>query len=115
MPENRARQDLPPPKVNTCGNWAAWHDFMPGKPPTLYVVGQCTFPIPAFTVLLRHHVPQGVNPAILILDKVVMPPTEPQPEVVTTGEARFEEQTSARYSQVTILPDGVTLDVQIVQ
>jgi hypothetical protein len=102
------------PDVNKCGSWAAWHDFMPGKPPTLYVTGQCTFPTPGYTVTLRRAVPQGINPAILLLEKVVTAPTGVVPQVVTTLDVRFEEQTNERYTEVTINPDGVTVTVEIV-
>jgi hypothetical protein len=94
-----------------CGDWYAWHDHMPGSPKTLYVTGKCTFPTPGFTVELKPAVPQGINPKIYLLEKTVTPPSGPEPDVVTTIDVRYEEQTDTEYDQVTILPDGVTVDV----
>ena len=94
-----------------CGDWYASHDHMPGSAKTLYVTGKCTFPTPGFTVELQPAVPQGINPKIYILNKIVHKPTGPIPDVLTTIDVRYEEKTDTEYDQVTILPDGVTVDV----
>lgn len=94
-----------------CSDWYASHDHMPGKPKKLYVSGQCTFPTPGFKVELEPAVPQGINPKIYLLNKIVHPPKGPVPDVETTVEVRYEEKTDTEYDQVTILPDGVTVDV----
>jgi hypothetical protein len=99
----------------SCGDWSAWHDFMPARPPTLYVVGLCTFPTPGYTVVLKRAFPPGLNPAILILDRVVIPPATPQPARVDLVDVRFAERTSAEYDQVYIRPDQVLLGVQVVR
>lgn len=101
------------PGVGECGNWYASHDFMPGSPPTLHVTGKCTFGTPGFVVKLTKADPQGTNPRILILDKTVTPPTGIVPQVVTTIDVRYDEDTSTKYDQVHIRPDGVTIDVKI--
>lgn len=98
-----------------CGDWYASHDHMPGKPKTLYVTGKCTFGTPGYTVELRPAVPQGINPKIYLLNKIVNAPTKPVPDVVTTVDVRYEEKTDTEYDQVTILPDGVTVDVEHTQ
>ena len=95
-----------------CGKWKAIHDFMPPAPPRLRVTGFCTFPTPGFKVTLKRHVPQGINPAILLLDKTVTPPHGIEPQHVTTVEAKFEARTSVHYKAVQILPDGVQIKVQ---
>jgi len=95
-----------------CGDWYASHDHMPGKPKTLYVTGKCKFPQPGYSVELRPANPQGINPKIYLLDKIVRKPLDPAADVITTVEVRYEEQTDTEYDQVTIQPDGVTVDVE---
>ena len=95
-----------------CRGWYASHDHMPGSPKTLYVTGQCTFPTPGYKVELRPANPQGINPKIYLLDKIVQKPTGNVQQVLDTVEVRYEEDTDTEYDQVTILPDGVTIDVE---
>lgn len=99
-------------KVGTCGKWTAIHDFMPPGPARLRVHGVCTFPTPGFKVTLKRHVPQGINPAILILDKTVKRPTGIEPQIVTKVDVKFEARTNTHYTGVTILPDGVQIKVK---
>jgi hypothetical protein len=101
-------------KVGTCDNWTAVHDFMPPGPARLRVHGVCTFPTPGYQVILKRAVPQGINPAILILDKTVKRPTGIEPQIVTKVDARFEETTNTNYTEVHIRPDGVQIRVTIV-
>lgn len=98
--------------VSTCTDWTAIHDFMPPRPPRLRVTGKCTFPTAGFKVVLKVKQPQGINPRILMLEKEVIPPAGPAADVVTTIDVRFEEKTDANYTDVQILPDGVTIKVQ---
>jgi len=92
--------------------WEAWHDRMPPGPATLHVSGRCRFPKHGYKVTLAEAVPQGINPAILLLRKVVKPPTGPviqKPETVTV---HFRKKTNFKYTHVTIIPDGVTVKVK---
>jgi hypothetical protein len=96
-------------------SWEAILDLMPGpqRKPTLRVTGKCTFPTPGYTVTLVRHVPQGINPAILLLDKIVTPPTGVVPQVITTIDVTpYVEQTEQRFTDVTILPDNTTVPVK---
>ena len=80
----------------------------------LRVTGKCIFPKHGFKVTLKEAVPQGINPAILLLKKTVKPPTGiviPTPQVVNVT---FTKKTTFKYQKVTILPDGVTITVQVV-
>ncbi len=97
-----------------CGGWKAWHDRMPPGPATLHVAGQCTFPTHGYKVTLKEAVPQGINPAILLLDRIVRAPTGPVIQIPQTVEVRFSKRTNFKYTHVTILPDGVTVKVQTV-
>lgn len=98
--------------MSDCSDWHAWHDRMPGKNPKLHVVGVCTFPTSGYSVELRPHHPQGINPSIYMLDKVVHKPDGPVLQVVTEVPVHYREQTSAKYTQVQIQPDNEIVDVQ---
>lgn len=99
-------------KIGTCGKWTAIHDFMPPGPARLRVQGVCTFPTPGYKVTLKRHVPQGINPAILMLDKTVKRPTGIEPQIVTRVDVKFEAKTNTHYTGVQILPDGVQIKVK---
>ncbi|HWP55466.1 MAG TPA: hypothetical protein VN476_15165 [Pyrinomonadaceae bacterium] len=97
-----------------CSGWKAILNMMPPGPSILRVTGKCIFPKHGFKVTLKEAVPQGINPAILLLKKTVKPPTGiviPTPQVVNVT---FTKKTTFKYQKVTILPDGVTINVQIV-
>jgi len=97
-----------------CGGWKAVLNMMPPGPWILRVTGKCLFRTHGFKVTLKDAVPQGINPAILLLRKTVKPPTGiviQTPEVVNVT---YTKKTKTKYSKVTILPDGVTINVQIV-
>lgn len=95
-----------------CSGWVAWHNRMPGTRPTLHVTGSCSFPTPGYSVTLKRKEPPGINPAILLLERTVQAPAGPEPDVVTEVEVHYEEETSALYTDVTILPDNVTVPVK---
>ncbi|HKR01644.1 MAG TPA: hypothetical protein VJT09_13275 [Pyrinomonadaceae bacterium] len=96
-----------------CEGWVAVQDNMPPGPPRLYVTGKCTFPTSGYKVTLKEAAPQGKNPAILLLNKIVTPPTGIVRPVETTVDVRFDKKkATTRYKSVTILPDGGTVKVQ---
>jgi hypothetical protein len=59
-----------------CGRWKAIHDFMPPGPALLRVTGFCTFPTPGFKVILKRHVPQGINRRYSYWTRLSRRPTE---------------------------------------
>jgi hypothetical protein len=95
-----------------CKGWKAWQDSMPPGPSTINVVGSCVFPTPGYKVKLTKAVPQGINPAILLLRLTITKPTGIVPQVLQKVEVRYSAKTKARYTHVTILPDNVTVKVQ---
>ena len=95
-----------------CTDWEAWHDRMPGGPATLHVTGKCEFPTDGYSVELRPVEPQGINPAVYMLERIVHEPTGPVPEVITTEDVHYTEHTESRYTHVHILPDNVTVEVK---
>lgn len=102
-----------PPVVGSCRDWSAVHDQEPPGPFTLIVTGICAMPTPGYSVELRPHEPQGINPADYLLDKIVTAPGGIQPQVITDVDVRYEEQTGADYKTVTILPGGPTIEVVV--
>ena len=95
-----------------CADWKAWHDREPGGPATLHVTGKCEFPTGGYKVELKPVKPQGINPKIYILEKIVHPPTGPANDVVTNIEVHYTEKTNAHYDEVLIVPDKVTVPVK---
>ena len=91
--------------------FTAIHDREPPGPAVLRVTGTCTFNTAGFTVELCRHEPQGINPRDLLLDLTITPPDGVVAEVITTVEVVYKEQTEAEFDTVTILPDGISVDV----
>ena len=87
---------------------------MPGSMGLLYVIGTCVFPTTGWAVRLERAVPQGANPKILILNKIVTPPTGIVLPVITSVPVRYEELPPVEYEKVDIQP-GPTIPVHIVQ
>lgn len=110
----RERIDVPglPQLGGTDTRWSAFIDRQPPGPSTLHVVGRPQFPTAGYTVTLRPHTPQGINPRDLLLDKIVEPPSGPAAQVITEAEVRYDERTETGYDTVTILPDGITIPVE---
>jgi hypothetical protein len=103
-------------KPGHCGAWYAWINKMPGPGtvPRLFVIGTCVFPTSGWTVRLERAVPQGTNPQMLILHKIVTPPTGLVLQVITRVPVRYEEIPPTEYTEVDIQP-GPTIPVHIVQ
>jgi hypothetical protein len=99
------------PPTGTCRDWIAIHDRQPPGPSRLTVRGTCTFPTAGFSVTLRRHEPQGINPRDLLLDRIEHPPTGPVALVVTDVEVTYSEETEVGYETVTIQPDGPSMPV----
>jgi hypothetical protein len=92
----------------------AWIDKMPGAGPKLIVTGNVEVPTGGWNVTLKPAVPQGVNPAILILEIRAVPPSGNVTEVITQIKVRYEEAPPRqKYTQTTIRSDSseFTIDV----
>lgn len=57
-----------------CSQWGAIHNWQPPHPGALVVTGVCNMPTPGYRITLKRKIPQGFNPKILMLEKVVTPP-----------------------------------------
>ena len=94
-----------------CSNWKAWHDSEPGGEPTLHVIGECHFEDSGYSVELKPQEPQGINPTIYILQKVVHKPSHVSHHQQNIP-VRYQEKTRAKYVEVHILPDDVHIPVK---
>ena len=74
--KSRPKPPRPKPASNDAGlgivSVEATADLMPPAPFSLRVHSRIEAPTPAFTAFLQKAVPQGINPAILILDVVLV-------------------------------------------
>ncbi len=92
-------------------DWTAYHNFQPGSKPRLTVRGKVFVPSSGYTATLIEHVPQGFNPAILLLDLKLTPPSGIVTPAFEWIEVEFAKQTSAFYTDVQVLPDGPSIPV----
>jgi hypothetical protein len=96
---------MPSPKMAVEWTATLHHD-------QLKVHGEVTVPTPGYKVHLKKKEPQGINPAILLLEKVLIAPKGIEPEHVVTLPVTFEEHTTVHYHEVDILPDGIKIKVK---
>jgi len=97
------------PPVGRCKDWRAQQPQGAGK---VMVRGWCTYPSAAWTLELRRKEPQGSNPAELLLERVEIRRDGSYGQAIKGIEAEYMEETDAEYDTVTILPDGVTIEVE---
>jgi hypothetical protein len=102
---------LPSVPISTarCHDWTVERVRAVGGGPHLLVGAVCAVG-PGERLQLRRHNPQGINPAILLLELVVQ--RSPYPDGPATHEERIiDVEPDAGYTTVTILPDGPSLPV----
>lgn len=97
----------------TVKGFRAWLNTIPGRDPALHVVGIVEVPTGGWQGRLTAAVPQGSNPAVLILDAGLVAPTAPVIEVVSRLELRFQKTPGPRYDSVTIRGLGDDFDVPV--
>ena len=89
----------------------------PDRPPgMLRVEGTCEYGTGGYTVELVRHAPQGSNPRDLLLDLIVTPPPPGAmvSQAFTSYPVVYEEETTSTFETVTILPDGPSIEVQVI-
>ena len=92
-------------------------NLQPPGPAHFYVVATVQVPSPGYTASLKKAVPQGINPAILLLNVVTKRKLGIWPPVVTDVDARYDDRNyKGKYKQVTVLygRESTTARVQIV-
>lgn len=95
--------------VKFCGIWHAWINRMPPPPDDFHVVGDVEVGNPGVEALLTMKVPQGINPAILLLDLNFVQKPGIWPQVLTCVQARFDRVLipgSTPYTAVEIFHQG---------
>lgn len=94
----------------------AWLDTMPGSSKSLTVLCSVEVPTSGWKGSLNEAIPQGINPAILLLDATLTEPTGIVLQVISTVEQCFQKANSPRYESVTIrgLGDDIHIPVEIV-
>lgn len=99
-------------------NWYAWLNTMPPKPDDFHVTGEVQVGNPGVHALLLKKEPQGINPAILLLDLHLVQKPGIWPQIVSWAPARYDEIVrGTTYTEVSILFDGkviATMPVEIV-
>lgn len=95
-----------------CGRWTAMLNMDGVVAPLLTVRGVCTFPTDGYEVELRRHRPPSEDPQTLLLDRVVTAPSGVVADVITDVEVIYVERNVV--DRVTILPDGATVDVEVI-
>jgi hypothetical protein len=78
----------------------------------LNVDGRFAFPTQGYQVVIKKKEPQGVNPAILVLEKTVFAPAGTEPSNGVAMLVSFEEQANSQYREVEILPDRIRIEVK---
>jgi hypothetical protein len=96
------------------GNFTAWIDTQPVGPHKLIVHGKIEVNSGGWSARLTKAAPQGINPAIIILNLALTPPTGNVTQAFTMIEARFEESPPAHpYTQATIQAGSDTLTIPV--
>ena|SRR5271157_1054315 len=83
-------------------NWYACNDLQPPGPPSFHIIGEVEVPNPGIDVHLSEHVPQGINPTILLLELALVQKPGLWPQMVVHKHVRFEK-TNIAYKEVEIL------------
>ena len=98
------------PLAGMCKDWRAQRSQGTGK---LMVRGWCTYPNSAWSVELRRRDAQQSDPSELVLERVESRAEHVQSQVVKAIEVEYvAEEPETEYETVTILPDGVTIEVE---
>jgi hypothetical protein len=96
--------------------WYAWNDLMPPTPDFVHVVGEVLVPNPGVGAELTYREPQGINPAILLLDLTLHQKPGIWPQVLVWKPVNYDAVLGAtKYARAVIFYDGaplIALDVQ---
>lgn len=96
-------------------DWYAWNDLMPPQPDFFHITGEVNVPNPGVTPSLAPAVPQGINPAILLLDLYLVQQPGVWPQVFVWKPARFDKKILRGYTHVEVRCDGKTIATVEVQ
>jgi len=97
-----------------CSDWKAWIDAMPpGR--RLHVQGKCVYPTAGWTITLEKAVPPGINPKVLMLNRVAKPPQGAAAQQVTTYTPTYDQKLGPdeNYNTVTIMPEKISVHAEV--
>jgi hypothetical protein len=101
-----AAPKTPPPATR---NWYAQIDSMPPSPAKFRVTGEVQVGNPGIEAQLSVSQPQGINPAILLMDLNLTQKPGPWPQEMTWVPAKYEKAGSANYTDVEIFFNGASI------
>lgn len=94
-------------KITETKDWYAWNNLMPPPPHSFHVVGQVEVCNPGVKGYLLPLIPQGINPAILRLELVLVQEADFWPQVTTWVEVRYDRVIATpQYQSVMIMSNG---------
>jgi hypothetical protein len=103
-------------KVVSCkgaktSDWNAWNDVMPPKPDHFHITGKVEVAHAGITPALRERVPQGIDPAVIILDLMLHEKSGPSIPTVQVKDVRLDKELAAgqKYSKASIHCEGEEL------
>ena len=96
-------------------DWYAWLNLMPPPPDDFHVIGEVYVPNPGVDPFLTPRNPQGINPAILLLDLFLIQRPGIWPQVFVWKQARYDKTArSIRYTQVQVFcGDELIADIKV--
>ncbi len=101
IPANEAGMSIDP-NVST-RDWYAWNNLQPPKPDDFHITGWVEVANPGVEPHLIYRTPQGINPAILIVDLILVQKPGIWPRVLVWKQVRYDEVPSFNnYAQVDI-------------
>jgi hypothetical protein len=99
---------------SSCHSWKAWLEVTPTGPWTLRVTGICHFPKHGYKVTFKPAAHQEIDPKKLLLNRIVKAPAGMVIQTPEDVNVNYSQAATAKYTVVTIMPEGLKLKVQIV-
>ncbi|MDO8878303.1 MAG: hypothetical protein Q7V40_19685 [Pseudolabrys sp.] len=94
--------------------FTAWIDSQPPGPQKLIVTGDIEVPTSGWSAKLTRATPQGVNPAVIILELALTKPTGNVLQVVSRVKARYEESPPGHaYTEATIRHEKLEFSIPV--
>src|SRR4030095_10006816 len=96
-------------------DWYAWNNRMPPPPDDFHVTGEVRVANPGIEPLLVPKEPQGINPAILLMDLILCQRPGVWPDVLTWRTVRYDKtRPVVNYELVQVFCGGdVAADVKV--
>ena len=115
MKEERSEGSCLPCAGSKTRDWYAWIDLMPPGPKSFHIVGEVYVQNPGVEPLLVPKEPQGINPAILLMDLYLCQRPGLWPQVLVWKPVRYDKVApGTSYTQVQIFcGDEMIADVPV--